>query len=44
MAINPPKAPPAGTAVCMQGWFRDPNSTSNQKTAMSDALDFDVYP
>ena len=44
MTINPPKAPPVGTFVDMQGWYRDPNSTSFQKTSMSDALEFNVYP
>ena len=36
--------PGAGATVQAQLWFRDPASTSNQTTALSDALEFGVAP
>jgi len=41
---QPAKNPGAGAMVWAQSWFRDPFSTSNQTTAMSDAIEFAVCP
>lgn len=41
---KPSKNPGAGATVQAQFWFRDPASTSNQTTALSDALEFGVCP
>ena len=41
---QPSKNPGAGATVQAQFWFRDPASTSNQTTALSDALEFGVCP
>jgi hypothetical protein len=38
------KAPGAGTLVQTQLWYRDPDSTSNQKMSLSDAIEFLVAP
>jgi hypothetical protein len=38
------RAPAAGEKVRMQAWFRDPASTSNQSTSLSDALSFVLCP
>jgi hypothetical protein len=38
------KAPGAGTLVQTQLWYRDPDSTSNQKMSLSDAIEFVVAP
>ena len=43
-AANPSKAPVAGVPTQLQLWFRDPLSTSNQTTSLSDALDFVMAP
>jgi hypothetical protein len=43
-AANPAKAPAAGTPTQMQLWFRDPQSTSNQTTSLSDAIEFSPAP
>ena len=37
---NPAKNPGPGTVVQAQLWYRDPQSTSNQPTSFSDALEF----
>ena len=42
MLANPKRAPAAGLTVDLQGWYRDPLSTSNQTTSLSDALEFTV--
>jgi hypothetical protein len=44
MAAHPAQSPAAGEQVSMQCWFRDPASTSNQSTSLSDALGFAVCP
>jgi hypothetical protein len=44
MSANPVKAPPAGGVAYLQCWFRDPASTSNRGTSLSDALSFGVCP
>jgi hypothetical protein len=36
--------PGAGALVQAQLWYRDPQSTSNQPTSMSDAIEFLVDP
>jgi hypothetical protein len=41
---RPLKNPGAGALVQAQLWYRDPLSTSNQTTALSDALEFTVQP
>jgi hypothetical protein len=41
---KPQKNPGAGATVQAQFWYRDPQSTSNQSTSLSDALEFDVGP
>ena len=44
MAAHPNRAPGAGQTVHMQGWFRDPQSTSSQSTSLSAGLRFAVCP
>jgi glucose/arabinose dehydrogenase len=39
-----PKVPAAGQQVDLQLWYRDPFSTSNQTTSLSDGLEFTVCP
>ena len=41
-APSPPKNPGAGAVVQAQLWYRDPLSTSNQTTSLSDAIEFVV--
>jgi hypothetical protein len=41
---KPSKNPGAGAVVQAQLWYRDPGSTSNQTTSLSDALEFTVAP
>ena len=41
---NSNKNPGAGTVVQAQYWYRDPQSTSNQTTGLSNALEFAVAP
>jgi hypothetical protein len=41
---TPAKNPGAGAVVQVQLWYRDPNSTSNQTTSFSDALELVVCP
>jgi hypothetical protein len=41
---NPNQVPVAGQALQIQLWYRDPLSTSNQTTSLSDALETDVCP
>ena len=41
---NPPKSPGSGALVQIQAWYRDPFSTSNQTTSMTDASEFTVAP
>lgn len=41
---KPLKNPGPGTLVQVQAWYRDPGSTSNQTTSLSDALEFGVGP
>jgi hypothetical protein len=41
---KPHHNPGAGAVVQAQAWFRDPLNTSNQTTALSDALEFQVQP
>ena len=43
-SANPSKAPAAGDEVYLQCWFRDPASTSNQSTSLSNALSLTVCP
>ena len=38
------KNPGAGAVVQAQLWYRDPFSTSNQTTSLSDAIEFTVAP
>jgi choice-of-anchor B domain-containing protein len=40
----PLKNPGAGALVQAQLWYRDPQSTSNQTTSLSDAIEFPVEP
>jgi hypothetical protein len=40
----PQKNPGVGQDVYMQFWYRDPGSTSNQSTSLSDALQFQIMP
>jgi hypothetical protein len=42
--IKPNKNPGPGAVVQAQLWYRDPQSTSNQATSLSDALEFVVAP
>jgi hypothetical protein len=44
MATHRLRAPAAGEKVRMQAWFRDPASTSNQSTSLSNGLSFIVCP
>ena len=41
---SPAKNPGAGATVQAQLWYRDPLSTSNQTTSLSDAIEFGVGP
>ena len=41
---SPAKNPGAGATVQAQLWYRDPLSTSNQTTSLSDAIEFVVAP
>jgi hypothetical protein len=41
---KPNQNPGAGATVQTQFWYRDPQSTSNQPTSLSDALEFPVCP
>ena len=41
---KPQKNPGAGAIVQAQLWYRDPQSTSNQTTSLSDAIEFCVRP
>jgi hypothetical protein len=41
---KPAKNPGAGATVQAQLWYRDPASTSNQTTSLSDAIEFVVQP
>ena len=41
---NPAKNPGPGALVQAQFWYRDPFSTSNQPTSLSDAIEFAVAP
>ena len=41
---RPNQNPGAGTVVQAQLWYRDPRSTSNQTTSLSDAIEFCVAP
>ena len=41
---KPAQNPGAGALVQAQLWYRDPLSTSNQSTSLSDALEFTVCP
>jgi len=41
---TPPKNPGAGAIVQAQLWYRDPFSSSNQTTSLSDAIEFIVAP
>jgi len=41
---KPTKNPGTGAVVQAQLWYRDPFSTSNQTTSLSDALEFTVAP
>jgi hypothetical protein len=41
---KPAKNPGPGTLVQAQLWYRDPTSTSNQTTSLSDAIEFTVQP
>ena len=43
-AQQPQKNPGSGALVQVQLWFRDPGNSSNQKTSLSDALQFPVAP
>jgi hypothetical protein len=43
-AAKPTKNPGAGALVQAQLWYRDPLSTSNQTTSLSDAVEFTVAP
>jgi hypothetical protein len=40
----PSKVPAPGQQVDLQLWYRDPLNTSNQKTSLSDALEFTACP
>jgi hypothetical protein len=41
---KPASNPGAGTLTQLQLWYRDPQSTSNQTTSLSDALEFTTCP
>jgi hypothetical protein len=41
---KPHKNPGAAAVVQAQLWYRDPASTSNQTTSLSDAIEFVVTP
>ena len=41
---KPAKNPGAGSTAHAQLWYRDPFSTSNQTTSLSDAYEFTVAP
>ncbi len=41
---KPNTNPGAGNTVQLQFWYRDPQSTSNQTTSFSDAIEFGVCP
>ena len=41
---KPAKNPGSGVLVQAQLWYRDPASTSNQTTSLSDAIEFPVNP
>jgi hypothetical protein len=41
---KPQKNPGAGALVQAQLWYRDPASSSNQTTSLSDAIEFGVCP
>jgi hypothetical protein len=41
---RPAKNPGAGATLNAQLWYRDPFSTSNQTTALSDAIEFGICP
>ena len=41
---TPTKNPGAGSVVQVQYWYRDPQSTSNRTTSLSNALEFAVCP
>ena len=43
-AANPAKNSGAGAVVQAQLWYRDPLSTSNQTSSLSDAIEFTVAP
>ena len=43
-AAVPAHNPGAGALVQLQLWYRDPQSSSNQTTSLSDALEFGVCP
>ena len=42
--VKPAQNPGAGAVVQAQVWYRDPASTSNQTTSLSNALEFTVCP
>ena len=44
ITVQPAKAPPVGSVIQMQCWYRDPFNTSNQSTSLSDALEFTLKP
>jgi ELWxxDGT repeat protein len=44
ITAQPAKAPPTGSTVQIQCWFRDPFNTSNRTTSLSDALEFTLCP
>ena len=41
---KPAQNPGVGTTAQAQLWYRDPSSTSNQTTSLSDAIEFTVCP
>ena len=41
---KPAQAPAPGVRLQLQFWYRDPASTSNQSTSLSDAREVDVLP
>jgi hypothetical protein len=43
-SAKPSVRPAPGTTVQAQLWYRDPQSTSNQTTSLSDAIEFTVAP
>jgi hypothetical protein len=44
ITLDPAVAPPVGSLVQFQYWFRDPANPSNQGSSMSDALEFTLQP